>query len=81
VAPARRLPRHRALRPWSSRPTPIPMAAPCRPRRWSSTSSSAPPPTWARPRTTRAPGSSTRSRPSSLPSPSARPARRAARCW
>ena len=81
AAPARPAPRPRPPRRWSSRPTPTPTAATCRPRRWSSGSSSARPPTWARPPTTRAPAWSTRSRPSSSPSPSTATARRAARCW
>ena len=80
AAPARRRPRPRAPPPWWTRPMPRRTMAPCRLRRWSSGSSSARPPTWARPPTTRAPGWSTRSRPCSWPSRSTATARRAARC-
>ena len=76
-----RPPRSPPSQHWSRRRTRRRTMAHCRPLPWSRRSSSARPPTWARRPITRAPGWSTRSRPCSSPSPSAAPARRAARCW
>jgi hypothetical protein len=81
IAPARRPPRPRRRRRSYSRHTRRRTPGPCHPQRWSSGSSSAQPPTSARPPSTRAPGWSTRSRPSSWSSPSVPPAGRAAPCW